>query len=209
VIAFAPNPLNIATLGTAGAIMYAIQAALALVNFALNVNKIKSAQFERGGSLNEVLGQGGEFGGSSHAQGGNKFLFQNMPVETEAKEAYVINKNATQHQGTFTVTGTPRQIASAINTIGGGRPFDSGAMVYRRFDYGGYLGSGLHAPVNPSSFLSSGSSNLEELTSMVAQTHASLVQTNQRIDNIKVHVVTREVEAALNKKVKNDSINSL
>jgi hypothetical protein len=209
VIAFAPNPLNIATLGTAGAIMYAIQAALALVNFALNVNKIKSAQFERGGSLNEVLGQGGEFGGSSHAQGGNKFLFQNMPVETEAKEAYVINKNATQHQGTFTVTGTPRQIASAINTIGGGRPFDSGAMVYRRFDYGGYLGSSLHAPVNPSSFLSSGSSNLEELTSMVAQTHASLVQTNQRIDNIKVHVVTREVEAALNKKVKNDSINSL
>lgn len=54
VIAFAPNPMNIATLGTAGAIMYGIQAALALANYALNVGRIKSQQFAEGGQVQPV-----------------------------------------------------------------------------------------------------------------------------------------------------------
>jgi hypothetical protein len=212
VIAFAPNPLNIATLGTAGAIMYAIQAALALVNFAFTVNKIKSAQFEQGGSLSDVLDKGGEFGGRSHAQGGNKFLHKGNLIETEAREAYVINKNATQSQGIFTVTGTPRQIASAINTIGGGRPFDIGARLYRKFEYGGLLGENVQAPHNPGSFLNPGSINrdsLDELKAMTAIIHNSVIATNNRIDRLEVIQVTKTVQNALKKQVKNDNINSI
>lgn len=62
VIAFAPNPANILTLGIAGAIMYAVQAAIAVANYAMNISRINSAQLEKGGLLGDTFETGGQPG---------------------------------------------------------------------------------------------------------------------------------------------------
>jgi hypothetical protein len=212
-VAAAANPLNPLTAGGAGLAEYSLLAALAFARYFVNVKSIDSANaFARGGALTDILGNGGEFAGKPHAQGGNKFMFQGMPIETEAQEAYVINKNATQAKGVYTVTGTPKQIASSINEIGGGRRFAGGALMYRRMAYGGSLGESLQAPINPASFLlgsSSGLNDIGELKKMVAHLTANINnvsdQTNKRIDKIQVQQVTRSVSDALNKEAKVES----
>jgi hypothetical protein len=213
-VAAAGNPLNPLTFGSAGIAEYAILAALAFARYAFNIQSINSAtSFAKGGKLSGVLGEGGEFGGRPHTQGGNKFMFHNMPVETEAREAYIVNKFATQHPGIYTVTGTPKQIASSINEIGGGKRFAPGATMYRRMDYGGMLGETVLAPVNPGSFLGSGGSGSSELKgsveSLIQGLNTLAIQTNERIDRIEVVQVTKTVQQALKKQVRNDQISTL
>lgn len=101
-----------------------------------NVNK---QQFARGGNLPT---RGGRFIGNSHADGG-------IPVgmnEFEGEELAIINKNSAQSNKVYSVTGTPKQIASGINEIGGGVSFASGA-IFKKYANGGYFGSSVQPPV--------------------------------------------------------------
>jgi len=144
VVAFAPNPANIATFGIAGAIMYGIQAALALAAYALNVGRINSATFEKGGQVPTTTG--GKITGPSHAQGGVKFQY-----EAQGDELAIINKKSARDNQVRTITGTNKQIASMINQLGGGISFAAGAKL-KTFEGGGYLGQALQAPIfTPSS----------------------------------------------------------
>lgn len=71
--------------------------------------------------------RGGMIEGKSHAQGGEKYYSDDQDVELEGGEA-VINKKSINDDKTYTFTGTPRQIASAINSLdGNGVEFDKGA----------------------------------------------------------------------------------
>jgi hypothetical protein len=223
--AAAGNPANAFTFGAAGAIMYAVLAGLALARYAQNIKNIEAATFEKGGSLNMVVRKGGIFQGRSHKEGGNKFLHRGRPVETEAEEAFVINKRSMGSGKVMTVTGTVKQIASAINQEGGGVSFAPGASVkyktvdgvrYRTMEYGGSLGENLNAPEDPSSFLNPGSysqADMSDLKDMVAVTQQTILevseQTNKRIDKIQVVQETRTVTAAQKKQVKQDSITTL
>ena len=189
-------------------------------------SNIQKQSFERGGSFNEVLGRGGVFRGQSHREGGNKFWYKGMPVETEADEAYVINKKATQSSKVLTVTGTIKQIASAINQEGGGRSFAAGAIIkrkiddvykYRYLEYGGALGTNLNAPVDPGSFLNPNNQasaiatneHLNQLMDMIAVTNTNVNQVANTVKNLEVTQTTKSVQDALNKKVKNDAISTL
>lgn len=155
-VAAAANPLNAYTFGGAGAAMYAVLAGLALGRFALNLNSINNQKFARGGIVPGWFGRGGlpyrggQFTGPSHEQGG-------IPVgnsEFEGDELAIINKRAAKTSRVYSVTGTPKQIASSINTIGGGLNFAPGGSMFKYAD-GGYLGSFLQPPVF-SSYSSSG-----------------------------------------------------
>lgn len=64
---------------------------------------------------------GGKVDGKSHAQGG-------VMIEAEGGEG-MINKNSMQSQQVMSVIGTPSQIASAINTTGGGISWEAGATL--------------------------------------------------------------------------------
>ena len=62
--------------------------------------------------------KGGEVIGKSHAEGGEKFTVGGRVVELEGGEG-VINKKNMADKKTYTVTGTPKEIASCINEIDG------------------------------------------------------------------------------------------
>lgn len=212
VIAFAPNPLNIATLGAAGAIMYAIQAALALATYALNVSRINSAQFEQGG---QVPKRGGKFGGKKHSHGGTKFTFQDEQYEAEVDELAIIRtKSAPARNKVFQIVGTHQQIASQLNVIGGGVSFAPGAKL-KRFETGGLLGSSLTAPVFISSSTNSNTNNLDnkELLAVIKEQNTKLDrfanETSKRFERIEVIQVSSTVRKALQKEVQQKAIGTL
>jgi hypothetical protein len=83
--------------------------------------------------------------GRSHSQGGEKYYSEDQDVELEGGEA-VINKKSINDDKTYTFTGTPRQIASAINSLdGNGVEFDKGAKevsledIRAKYVYGGLI----------------------------------------------------------------------
>lgn len=82
--------------------------------------------FEQGG----ILGSGGVFGGKSHANGGSKFMWGGSVMEAERDELAIINKRSAASNRPMTVTGTPRQIASRVNAVGGGVDFAPGATSW-------------------------------------------------------------------------------
>ncbi len=203
VIAFAPNPLNIATLGAAGAIMYAIQAAIALANYAVNIARINSATLEQGGEVggkkknivrrtvehirkiskrnvfeekDDVPMRGGKFKGKTHKRGGTPFRFKGKQYEAEVDELAVIRTKSAPRNKKFKVEGTQMQIASAINRIGGGVDFRPGAKI-RKMQTGGFIGQQLEAPIfKPSTLLqSSGEVDLSKLIDKLDE----VVQTNK------------------------------
>jgi hypothetical protein len=185
VVAFAPNPANIATLGVAGAIMYGVQAALAFTNYFLNVSRISSARFKYGGSPDQVPTRGGEFGGRPHDQGGTPFGYKGRHYEAEVAELAVIRTRNASANRVYSMTGTQRQIASMLNVAGGGVSFASGGR--RMFDYGGNLGAGLGAPVyvpsaGNTTFISNNTDMLEEMRGMRNDMQSVAEQTSKRID---------------------------
>lgn len=123
------------------------QEAMLLGQYLVALQNINSQQFEQGGQV--PTNTGGPITGPSHAAGGVPFNY-----EAEGGEMAIINKNSTMDKGVYSLTGTPRQIASAINEIGGGIRFAPGAMT-RRFEYGGMLGNNLNAPTLGSYYRSS------------------------------------------------------
>ncbi|HRO97472.1 MAG TPA: hypothetical protein PLY79_10450, partial [Ferruginibacter sp.] len=162
------------------------------VAYALQRSQIQRQKFEQGGMPKE----GGPIRGKSHAYGGVPFNY-----EAEDGELAIINKRSAMLNRRFTVTGTPRQIASAINQIGGGTRFAPGAAI-RKLEYGGLLGSNLRPP-SDLSFLRTatpynGDDGLiksvgEKLNQVTDTVYQLARQTNERIDKIKVEVVSQEV----------------
>lgn len=206
VIAFAPNPLNIATLGVAGTIMYAIQAALAIANYAMNVSKIKSAQYAAagGGKIPKLTA-----GKITHPS--------NIPTQpngddilaTVKTDEVILNKEQQRKAG-----GDP--FFKKLGVPG----FAEGGNI-RAFASGGYtgigyeeLGSSLKAPVNPQSYLAGGASSSAEennrqiaaLTGLIKETGR---QVHQRIDKLEVILDPVKVEKANNKTKKATAIGNL
>lgn len=117
--------------------------AVLAAEFAAKEALLSSAQtFGRGG---DVPSNGGVFGGRSHSNGGTPFFFSGGRFEAEADELAIINKRSASSNTTMTVSGTPKQIASAINSYGGGHNFAPGATLHR-FEWGGSLGANITPP---------------------------------------------------------------
>lgn len=75
--------------------------------------------------------KGGYLKGKSHAEGGIKAIVTDtgQPVELEGDEV-IINKKSMNDPKVYTVTGTPKEIASAINSMdNNGVKFDEGAEL--------------------------------------------------------------------------------
>lgn len=195
VIAFSPNPLNIATLGAAGAILYAVQAAIAIANYAKNIGNINSAKYEQGGIV--PTSTGGKIEGPSHAAGGVPFNY-----EAEGGELAIIRTKNAPGNRRFSISGTHTQIASALNSLGGGKAFMPGAKL-SKFEYGGSLGETLQAPVfTPASNSGfNGNAGTEDLIDAMDRQSEMIKQNNEainkRIDRIKVHLTHRDVEGSL------------
>lgn len=187
----AANPANAVTFGGAGIAQYAVLAAIAGARALLQIGQINRQQFGGGGSLPL---RGGRFRGPSHAQGGIK----TSVGEFEGDELAVINKRSAQSKKIYSVSGTPQQIASAINTVGGGLNFAPGAILNKYEGLGS--GSSLQAPA----FGSSGGRN--EYESKVLE---AIVATNNRIDTLQVIQVTGTVTDAQKKIAKQESISSI
>lgn len=205
VIAFAPNPANIATLGAAGAIMYAIEAALAFANYGINVKRINSAQFASGGKATP-----------ERLKDGKISVEQNIPIQpngdnilaTVKKGEVILNEDQQRRVGgapVFKAAGVP-------GFAGGGMVDDKKYYTYASggisgLDYLGALGANLQPPFNPSEFLNAknggSSADVQELKSMVGVLTENIGEVSksvhERID--KLLVVNDPVEAA---KVAND-----
>ena len=161
----------------------------------LQRSQIQAQKFEHGGTIPKKTG--GPIRGRSHRDGGVKFNY-----EAEDGELAIINKRSAASQKRLTVTGTPRQIASAINQVGGGVAFASGARN-RKFELGGTLGANLKAPVGfrsgPSdgfdfSEIKNGMMDLQRNMFALQGGLASVSnQTNERIDKIQVVAVAKEI----------------
>lgn len=165
-----------------------IKEGIVVGEYLIALKNINSQKFEQGGQV--PTSTGGDITGPSHAGGGVPFGF-----EAEGGEMAIINKNSTMDKGTYNLTGTPRQIASAINTIGGGVQFAPGALT-RKFEYGGLLGSNLSAPVFRGYYQSSsgGSANND----LNIEALRAITSMNARIDNLKVTLDLHSVTKAQN-----------
>lgn len=184
-----PFPFNVTVIG--------ILSGLALAKYAMNLSKINSAQFEFGG---QVPKRGGRFGGKTHREGGTPFVFQGQQYEAEVDELAVIRtKNAPKNK-TYTITGNQEQIASALNSIGGGVDFAPGAKL-SKFEFGGMLGGGLRAPqfVPSSQIIIQNNQDISSLVDAV----------NNRFDRLEVVQVTSTVTKAQQKQVKQQSVGVL
>lgn len=118
----------------AAAIMGGVLSALATARYAMTVSNINKIKYERGG----VFGRGGKLTGPSHHRGGLPVINPEtgeIIAEMEGDEA-VINRKAMADKNTYTVSGTPAQIASRINRIGGGIDWYGGATM-KRYEQGG------------------------------------------------------------------------
>ena len=101
-----------------------VMAALASILVGIQVANIKSQEF--------VGARGGLIDGKSHAEGGVTFTSGQSRIELEGGEG-VINKRTMQSKDIVSVTGTPRQIASQINSMNGyGVSFSSGGFIGSR-----------------------------------------------------------------------------
>lgn len=101
-----------------------VMAALASILVGIQVANIKKQEF--------VGARGGLIDGKSHAEGGVTFTSGQSRIELEGGEG-VINKQTMQSKDIVSVTGTPRQIASQINSMNGyGVSFASGGFIGSR-----------------------------------------------------------------------------
>lgn len=221
VIAFSPNPANIATLGAAGIVMYAIQAAIALVNYGLTVSRINSATYARGGRI--PVDAAGTITGPSHKDGGVPFTFRGRQFEVEGGEG-IVNKKSMADRTVRTFKGTNSEVLSFINRLGGGSDFQPGAKP-TKFANGGYLGSALEAPYYIPSSVGGGKNEaiLAELKRIAEKmdTHSDKIdayaksnekvaeETNKRIDRFKTVVSERDITNAQKKEFKRTGVGRL
>lgn len=206
--AAASNPLNGVTFGAAGAAMYAMMSALALARYAMNTKNIDSAKFKRGGKLI----------GPSHVNGGIPAINPTTGkkvAEFEGEEG-IINKNSMRDSGIYTVTGTPSQIASRINAIGGGVDWMGGATM-KKWSQGGYLGSRVQPPVFKSYYdriqtENYSSDRLDKIEEMLENTNRTLEHTSQTLKTEiqrKVIISSKEMTLVQNENLKQSEIATL
>lgn len=174
-----------------------IPVAALTVAYMIQRAQISQQKFEKGGIVPTKTG--GPITGRSHAAGGVKFNY-----EAEGDELAIINKRSASINKRITATGTPRQILSAINQLGGGVSFASGGHI-RKLEYGGLLGSSLRPPqdlsfLNASSEMSQIIGSIALQQRMIKDQSDSINSLNYQLHNIKVQVVAGEV------KEKNDEI---
>lgn len=177
----------------AGPIMGGILSGLATVRYAMNLNTINKTQFGKGGMFARMFGGGGVLDGPSHAENNG------MPVVNPRSgeiQAYleggegIINKRSMSNQGIYSVTGTPAQIASSINQIGGGIGFLGGASMKKWYADGGYIGSNVQPPVFNSYYEKADNiiqskeraNKLNQIEEMVNQTKELIFATNQTLN---------------------------
>lgn len=194
------------------AINYAVSVVKALANFGLPLAlipiaaqtllyavqraNIQNQQFAKGG----IPKSGGQIQGPSHSQGGVKF----HPMEAEGRELIIINKNSSDDNTVRTITGTNKQIASLINSIGGGINFSPGASFTHKFAEGGLLGNNYSAP-----FFSPSSGNNIGSQELLLEIRRLAEEQSKRIDRLQVYQTTKSVDDALRKHVRQNSIGQL
>jgi hypothetical protein len=112
----APIPPNIP-----GIIAFALMEALVIAKTAAILNQKPPALHARGGKL----------GGRSHSEGGNPILDgQGRKIAEIERGEGIINKHSMSDRSQYTVSGTPSQIASVINSMGGnGISWDPGGRL--------------------------------------------------------------------------------
>lgn len=180
--------------------------------YAVKLADVKNQTFEQGG---EVPTRGGKFGGRPHSQGGTGFTFKDRAFEAEVDELAVIRtKNANKSQR-LSISGTHAQIASALNSFGGGINFLPGAKL-RKLEYGGNLGESLQPPMFTPSVVAVGSNNsagnkelLEGLLDVSNKMSRQTDAINDRIDRLEVYQVTDTVTNAQRKKVRQSNVGTL
>jgi hypothetical protein len=118
-LAAIPGPVDILSLGVARSIQVGLIIAATAAQVAAIASQ-KPPQFARGGKTT----------GKSHAQGGMAVIdeYGNKQAEVEGDEG-IINKRSMRDRSTYSVTGTPSQIASKINALHGGVHWESGATL--------------------------------------------------------------------------------
>lgn len=199
----------------AGPIMGSILSGIAAARFAMTMSNINKTKFAKGG----IFSRGGMLDGPSHSQNNG------MPVvnpNTGEVQAYmeggesIINKRAMADNKVYSVSGTPGQIASKINSIGGGVDFLGGATM-KRFAKGGmYLGSQVQPPVFSSYYDKANearnSERLEAVEGLLQSTNESLNATNETLNrevNRKTVVSSREMSDSQREYDKQTEISSL
>lgn len=121
-LAAKPGAADIIGLG----LFRAIQIGLVVATTAAQVAAISKTQYESGN-----YAKGGKLEGPSHADGGIQLGNDKTGTyygEAEGDEA-IINKGVLKDKKTYSMTGTPSQIASAINGLNGGNTWEQGAVV--------------------------------------------------------------------------------
>jgi len=182
VLASARAISNALAIPGAGIVDALIAEAFVVSEYAAQLAVLENNKFEFGGQVPTATG--GDIGGQPHYSGGTPFYFSNRLYEAERGEMAIINKNSTSDSGQYSITGTPRQIASAVNSIGGGVSFAPGAAL-QKFEYGGALGGSLPAPLPAYVFNQSAQAN-DGLREMVGQLYGIVMATNGRIDRLQV-----------------------
>lgn len=192
----------------AGATMGSILTGLASARYLMNINNIESAKFKRGGKLS----------GPSHANGGIPAIdpVTGIKVAEFEGEEGIINKKSMKDTNTYTVTGTPSQIASRINALGGGVDWISGASM-KKWSNGGYLGSKVRPPVLKGYYNDLNSDNynserLDRIEEMLESTNMTLALTNRSLNaetQRKVIISSKEMTVIQNESIKQTEIASL
>ena len=186
-VAFTPNEENLVSGGIWGTIFYAVQAALAVGEYAMNVQKINSAQFATGGKI---------VGLSS----GKITTTSNIPARSNGDNVLATVK-----------TGEVILNESQQKALGGDATFASiGVPGFAGGGYTGWkplgnqdLGSILKAPINPASFLLGNNNNnnsnqyvskdIEEMKAMIKENARQVSETAEHVKNIQVHVVSKQM----------------
>jgi hypothetical protein len=185
-VAAAQNPLNGLTFGVAGAIMYGLQAAIALAAYANNIKAINSVK--------------------AFAGGGKITASPNIPTQPNGDNILatvkvgevILNENQQRRIGG----------ASVLRRIGV-PGFADGGLIQ---PIGGtsLMGSSLVAPRNASSFMKTGSSDdIKNLMVMVENVTVSVNNITSHVKTLKVQVVASEVQATNEKIKKANSIGTL
>jgi hypothetical protein len=186
----------------ASLIIGGILTALAVGRYALRVSEINRQQFEKGGVPTKT---GGVIKGPSHAAGG-------VPFEAEGGELAILTKRTAKDKRVRTLTGTPLQIASHLNEMGGGISFAKRASTL--FGEGGLVGSQLQAPIfvpsNSISVSSGGNADLVRAIDGYSQLIKQHIDaTDKRIDRIKTYVVEREITSTQKEQARKTAVGTL
>ncbi|WP_313215018.1 tape measure protein [Soonwooa sp.] len=215
-VAAASNPLNGVTFGGAGIAMYSLLAGIALAKYAVNLSAISKAQYGRGGKFRKMFGLGGRLdNGSYHSENGGMPIINPKTNDVEAfieKDEAIINKFSMRDNNRYTVSGTPSQIASKINSIGGGVDWAGGATLQKFMKGGPYLGSNLRPPVFRSYYensLSSGGSGDASRMERIEKSIEDLAELQSRESQKKVVVSQKEITDAQNEYNKQTEIATL